>query len=77
MATVDTTFTGRPRSLPKLEIGKGLKTILERTEKGIGEFLSYPSSGRTPGSSETNWVPVDWFCAKIERAILKKRGERL
>ncbi len=64
MATVDTTFL-RQRSFPKLEIGKKLK-----------EFVEYSACSGKPESSEANWIPVDWFGAKIE-GILKKRGERV
>jgi len=64
MVTLTTSFP-KQISLPRLEIGKKLK-----------EFVEYPACSGKPGSSEANWIPVDWFGAKVE-GILKKRGERV
>lgn len=75
MVTV-TTSLPKQRSFSKLEIGKNLALVLEKTQMDLNGFIEYPSCGGRPASSETNWVPIDWVGAKAE-GILKKRGERV
>ena len=82
MATIDTTIFKEKsvsRPLPKLEIGENLRIFLEKAHRGVTEFVEYaPCEGRQ-GSTESNWVPVDWFYAKVTKfgeGILKRRGER-
>jgi hypothetical protein len=75
MVTVSTSLP-KQRYLPKLEVGKNLALVLEKAKMNLDRFIEYPPCGGKPGSSEANWVPIDWFGAKIE-GILKKRGERV
>jgi hypothetical protein len=75
MVTV-TTSVPKQRYIPKLEIGRNLALVLEKARTSLDRFVEYPSSGGKPASSEANWVPIDWFGAKVE-GILKKRGERV
>lgn len=63
-----------------MEIGANLRAFLESAHRQVTEFVEYPPCEGRPGSSEANWVPVDWFYAKaikIGDEILKKRGERI